>query len=64
MRFGDVDHDHPLGHVDLYRGKADAWCRVHGLEHVIDQTADGVIDLLDRFRGSTQARIWKGKNIE
>ena len=47
---GDVDNDHPLQHADLGRRQADARCVVHGIQHVVHQPADRVVDALDRFR--------------
>ena len=43
-----VHHQQALGHADLDRGEADAGSVVHRLEHVGDQRAQLVIDLLDR----------------
>ena len=36
--------------VDLRRGKADAWRGIHGLEHVVDQRPQLVIDRVDGRR--------------
>jgi hypothetical protein len=43
-RFGGVHHDHALVHVDLGGRQAHALGGVHGLEHVVDQLADAVVD--------------------
>ena len=36
-RLLQVDNQYQFGHTNLDRGKADAWCIVHCLEHVIDE---------------------------
>jgi hypothetical protein len=61
---GEVDDDHPAMNVDLGRGQADAGCRVHGLEHVVDQLAHGFVDLVDRGRTGPQARIREVEYIQ
>jgi hypothetical protein len=43
-RVGGVDHDHALVHVDLGRRQAHAFGGVHGLEHVVDEAADALVD--------------------
>jgi hypothetical protein len=45
---GGVHHDHAFVHVDLGRGQAHALGVVHGLEHVVDQAADAIVDLPPR----------------
>ena len=52
-----VDDQQALGHADLDRGKADAGRRVHRLEHVGDQRAQLVVDLLDRRGDLAEARV-------
>ena len=46
-----VDHQQPLGHADLDRGEADAGGIVHRLEHVFDQRAQIVVELVRFDRG-------------
>ena len=50
LRLLQVHHQQALGHADLDRGEADAGRVVHRLEHVGDQRAQLVVDLLDRGR--------------
>ena len=52
-----VDHQDALGDPDLDRGEADARRRVHRLEHVRDERAHLVVDLLDGRGDLPQARI-------
>ena len=44
----EVDDDDPEGHVDLGGRQADAGGGVHGLDHVVQEVADGVVDRLHR----------------
>ncbi len=53
----DVHDDHPTVHVDLGRRQADAAGVVHGLQHVVDQPADLVIDLRHGRRPGAQALV-------
>ena len=60
--FRGIDHDHALVHVDLRGGQARALGGVHGLEHVVDQLADAVVDLRHRLGDGVQARVGVTKN--
>ena len=44
-------------HVDLTGREADAIGLVHGLDHVVDQAADSVIDLRHRLGNGVQTGI-------
>ena len=48
MFFRQVDHHQPAVIVDLGGGQPDAVGGVHGFGHVVDQTAQGVVDNVDR----------------
>ena len=61
-RFGGIDDDHPLVHIDLGRGQADARRFVHRLGHVARQTPDAVVNLFDRSGDFFQARIGKAED--
>ena len=63
-RFGGVDDDHALVHVDLRRGEADAFGGVHRLEHVVDELADALVDCRHRPGHCVQARIGVAKDVE
>ena len=58
----EIHHDDALGHADLHRGQADAVGLVHAVDHVVDQPADLVIDLVDVVRDRFEARIGRGKD--
>ena len=46
----NVDHGEALADADLRRGQADAFGRVHGLEHVVDQLVQlGRVEFGDRL---------------
>ena len=60
--FRHVDHDQALVHVDLGGGQADALGLVHGLEHVVDQLAQGGIDRGDGLGHLVQAGVGVAKN--
>ena len=62
-RFGDVDHDHALVHVDLRGGQADAGRVVHGLGHVGDQLLHARVENGDRLGDLVQARIGVAQDI-
>ena len=59
-----LDGDDPLVNVDLGRREADTIGPVHGLEHVVDQAADPLVDGRDRTRDLVQARIGVAKDVE
>ncbi|MCY1436602.1 hypothetical protein D9M71_527310 [compost metagenome] len=61
---GEVDDHDALVHVDLGGGQADAGSVVHGLEHVVDQLAHGVINHLDGLGDRAQARIGEFENVQ
>ena len=64
VRFGflKVDDQHPLGHADLDRSQPDAGRIIHGLEHIVDQRLQIVVDRLDRGRNGAQPRIGRFKD--
>ena len=45
--------------IDLCRGQADAWGRVHCFKHVINECFYAAVDLNDGLRHLAQAGIWK-----
>ena len=49
-------------HVDLRRREAHAFGGVHGVEHVVDQAADALVDLAHRLGDDVQAGIGVAKN--
>lgn len=53
----DVEHDEALQDADLHRGKADAGCSIHRLQHVLGQPADLVGHRLDGLGALLQAGI-------
>ena len=53
----DIDDDDALGHADLDRREPDARRVVHGLDHVVHQLAQIVVDPLDGFGLDLEARI-------
>jgi len=55
--FADIDDDDLLVHIDLSRCKADAGRGIHGLRHVVDQTADSGIDLFHRLGDGIKPRV-------
>jgi hypothetical protein len=55
--FGHVDHDDPLVNVHLGGCEPDARCRVHGVSHVLDELADGMVDHSHRTGLGMQPRI-------
>ena len=57
---GDV----PLDVVDLGGCKADAFGRVHALQHVVYEAADSVVDPGDMFGHRMQPRIGVTKYVE
>ncbi|MOA10989.1 hypothetical protein D3C78_1309030 [compost metagenome] len=61
---GQVHHHQTLVHVDLGRGQADAGRRVHGLEHVVDQLAQGVVHRGHRLGEGAQAGIGEFENVQ
>ena len=53
----DIDNQQPFVHVDLSRRKPDAFGRIHGLDHVIGQLPQCIIDLDDGLGLGAQARV-------
>ena len=55
----EIDHQHPLGHADLDRGKADARGVIHRLEHVFDKLLELGAELMrfNRSRDGFQPRV-------
>ena len=47
---GDIDNGNPFGDIDLSGRKTDALGGIHGMEHVIDEFSDALVDLTDRLR--------------
>ncbi len=64
MSLGHVDDDDLALDIDLGRGQSDAWSGIPGFEHVVDQSADLVVDLLDGPRLLAQSRVGKSEDIE
>jgi hypothetical protein len=52
--FADIHYDQTLADIDLDRRESDAGGVVHGLEHVVDEPAQRVVDMLDRLRAAAQ----------
>ena len=52
-----VDHQHALGNADLDGGEADSGRGVHRVEHVVDQPAQIVVDLVNRLGDLAQTRV-------
>ena len=63
-RFADIDHQHPLVHVDLRRGQSYARRAVHGLRQVGDEFADVRGDRSDRRGDLSQPGIGVLKNVQ
>ena len=59
-----VNDDDPLVDIDLGRGQPDPGCLVHRLEHVIDQSANPVVNFCDGFGAYSQPGIGILKNWE
>ncbi len=55
------DHAHRLAHLD--RGQADAGGRVHGLQHVVHQGAQCVVDALHVLGDELQLGVGNGQDI-
>ena len=58
----DVDDDDSLVHIHLGGGQSDTGCRIHGLEHVVDQLRQCGVKPGDRGRAGTQPRVRKLQN--
>ena len=52
-----IGHEQALVHVNLRRGKPDAGCGIHGLEHIVDQRPERVINDLNRCGPRPEPRI-------
>jgi len=59
-----IEHDQALMHIDLSGGKADASRRIHGLEHVVCQLTQCIINHRYTARPSCAARIGILQNYE
>src|SRR6185437_3960972 len=59
-----VDHRESLGATDLRRGQSDAFRRIHGLEHVVDQTLQFRRDLGYGHRFLSQNWCAQDKDVE
>src|SRR5262249_33580188 len=57
LLLGEVHGHDTLGNTDLDGGKADAGRVIHGLEHVVDQSLDLTVNLLDRLRLEPQSPV-------
>ena len=53
----EIHDDDALGDADLHGGQPDAVGLVHGLQHIVDQTADFAVNLGDFARHRFQAGI-------
>ena len=51
---GEIDDEDAQRHADLRRRQTDAGCRVHRLDHVLDQVTQVGRDLIDALRGLVQ----------
>ena len=60
---GEVHGDHALRHADLDGGKPDAGRRVHGLEHVVDQLAQRLVDRLHRLGFQPQPLVGDDEDV-
>ena len=60
---GDVHGDQPQRLADLDGGQPDAGGLVHGLEHVVDQRAQRLIDGFDRFGHQPQLFFGNDENV-
>ena len=60
MPAGNVNNEDPQRHADLRRRQPDSRRRVHGLDHVVDQLLQRVIDVLDRLRLAAQHAVRVG----
>ena len=64
LALGDVDDREPPGDADLDGGEADAGRVVHGLQHVVHETAEIVVDALYRRAFQAQLAVGKGDDVE
>src|SRR5690606_38450788 len=61
---GQVHHHHALVNVHLGSREADAGSGIYGLEHVVDQLTNAVIDHLHRRGDGAQPRIGVFEDVE
>src|SRR3984957_8334123 len=54
---GEIEHDDALGDADLNRGETDSRRVMHGLDHLVHQLAQGVVDGLYRLARLAQPRV-------
>src|SRR5690625_1390199 len=62
VALGAIHDQQPRIHADLRRGQPDAGRKIHGLEHVMRELAEIIIDLRDRIADLFQARIGMDEN--
>ena len=60
---GEVHGDHALRHADLDGGKPDAGRRIHGLEHVVDQRAQRLVDRRHRLGFEPQPLVGEDEDV-
>ena len=60
----DDHHDDALGHADLDRRKADAGGVVHGLQHVIEQLAQTIVDGFDGLGLGFERRVRRDQDVQ
>src|SRR6185312_15081805 len=54
---GDIDDEQPAADIDLRRREPDAGCGIHGLEHVVDQAPERLVECGDGEGALAQARV-------
>ena len=64
LALGDVDHGEPAGDADLDGGETDAGRVVHGLQHVVHEAAEIVVDALHRRTLQAQLAVGQGDDVE
>jgi hypothetical protein len=62
-RFGILHNDQPFADTHLGRGQTHARRGAHGLDHVIDQDLQALVERRDRPRLSAQDRIGQGDDL-
>ena len=60
---GEIHGDHALRHADLDGRQPDAGGVVHGLEHVVDQRAQRLVDGADRLGFQPQPLVGKDEDL-
>ena len=61
---GDVDRHDAFRRVNLRRSQTDSTRGVHCFEHVVDQPPDVIVDSVNGFGASSQARVRIVENVE